>query len=148
ALTEFTVEAIPASEEGKPGAKPEKIKIVRASADINLPERALDPKFQNVKAANSKNAPRVTGPVDYAIDGKDNTAWGIDAGPGLRNQSRKAVFNFEKPVSFPAGTVFHIYLAINHGGANSDDNENNNLGRIRVSATTAADPVADPLPHN
>ena len=35
---------------------------------------------------------RVTGPIEYAIDGKDETAWGIDAGPGRRNQPRKAVF--------------------------------------------------------
>ena len=28
---------------------------------------------------------------------------------------------------------------MNHGGANSDDNENNNLGRIRLSVTAAAD---------
>jgi hypothetical protein len=44
---------------------------------------------------------RVTGPAEFAIDGKDETAWGIDAGPGLRNQSRKAVFTLAAPVSFP-----------------------------------------------
>ena len=41
---------------------------------------------------------RVTGPIEFAIDGSDDTAWGIDAGPGLRNQPRKAVFNFDKPI--------------------------------------------------
>ena len=30
----------------------------------------------------SPSKKRVTGPVDFAIDGKDETAWGIDAGPG------------------------------------------------------------------
>ena len=34
----------------------------------------------------------MTGPVAFAIDGKDETAWGIDVGPGRRNQPRKAVF--------------------------------------------------------
>ena len=33
--------------------------------------------------------------ADATIDGRDDTAWGIDAGPGLRNQPRKAVFDFE-----------------------------------------------------
>ena len=37
------------------------------------------------------------GPVEFAIDGKDDTAWGIDVGPGRRNQPRKAVFTLEKP---------------------------------------------------
>ena len=45
----------------------------------------------------------MTGPAQFAIDGKDETAWGIDAGPGLRNQSRKAVFNLATPVSYPEG---------------------------------------------
>jgi hypothetical protein len=36
----------------------------------------------------------------------------------------------------------------NHGGWNSDDNMNNNLGRFRLSITTAPDVVADPLPAN
>jgi len=44
--------------------------------------------------------------------------------------------------------VLSLYLKMNHGGANSDDNENNNLGRIRLSVTSAADAKADPLPQN
>ncbi len=139
ALTEFIVEAAPA--DGP--AKIQKVKIVKATADINPPETPLQPKF-----ADNSGKKRVTGPVQYAIDSNDDTAWGIDAGPGRRNQSRKAVFNFEKPVSFPGGTVFNIYLAMMHGGANSDDNENNNLGRVRLSVTIAPDPHADPLPQN
>ena len=39
-----------------------------------------------------------------------------------------------------------FYLKQNHGGWNSDDNQNNNLGRMRLSITTAPDAVADPLP--
>jgi hypothetical protein len=139
ALTEFMVEAAPANDP----AKVQKIKIVKATADINPPETPLEAKFQD-----KKGSKRVTGPVQYAIDGNNDTAWGIDAGPGERNQSRKAVFNFEKPVSFPAGTIFNIYLAMMHGGDNSDDNENNNLGRVRVSITAAPDAVADSLPQS
>ena len=52
----------------------------------------------------------MTGPIDFAIDGKDETAWGIDTGPGRRNQPRKAVFIAEKPVSFPPG-LLTFYLS-------------------------------------
>jgi hypothetical protein len=37
-------------------------------------------------------------------------------------------------------------LTQNHGGWNSDDNQNNNLGRFRFSVTAAAEAKADPLP--
>ena len=89
---------------------------------------------------------RVTGPIAYAIDGKDETAWGIDAGPGRRNVPRNAVFVLEKPVSFPAGTILTFKLTQRHGGWNSDDNQNNNLGRFRFSVTDRPDAAADPCP--
>ncbi len=137
ALTEFEVEAAPGSDP----KKTTKIKIVRATADYNQPERELEPIFND-----KSNRRRVTGPVEFAIDGKDETAWGIDAGPGLRNQPRKAVFVAEKPISNEGGTILTFYLKQNHGGWNSDDNQNNNLGRMRLAITTAPDAAADPLP--
>ena len=45
------------------------------------------------------------GPVAFAIDGKDDTAWGIDAGPGRRNVPRNAVFVPDRPLDFPNGVV-------------------------------------------
>src|ERR1035438_1180410 len=59
---------------------------------------------------------------------------------------RKAVFDFEKAVQNSAGSILNLYLKEDHGGWNSDDNENNNLGRIRLSVTDASGAVADPLP--
>jgi hypothetical protein len=56
------------------------------------------------------------------------------------------VFVAEKPISNEGGTILTFYLKQNHGGWNSDDNQNNNLGRVRLSITTAPEPVADPLP--
>lgn len=137
ALTEFTIEATDAS---NPAMK-EGVKIVKVTADYSNPERPLESNFYD-----KSDKKRVTGPVEFAIDGKDETAWGIDAGPGRRNQPRKAVFVAEKPFGFPGGTILNISLKQNHGGWNSDDHMNNNLGRFRISATTVADPVADPLP--
>lgn len=137
ALTEFEVTAAPVSDPQKTTI----IKIVKATADYNQPERELEPIFDD----KSKRR-RVTGPIEYAIDGKDETAWGIDAGPGLRNQPRKAVFVAEEPIKNEGGTILTFYLKQNHGGWNSNDNQNNNLGRFRFSLTTAPGAAADPLP--
>ena len=128
ALTEFRVEAAPADGKGSSIA----VKFSRATADVNPPETPLESIFDD-----KSGKKRVTGPIGFAIDGKNETAWGIDVGPGRRNQPRKAVFTAEKPVGFPGGTILTFHLAQNHGGWNSDDNQNNNLGRFRLSITTA-----------
>jgi hypothetical protein len=136
ALTEFTVEAVDAAD----SSKKQFAKFVKVTADYSNPERALEPNFFD-----KSDKKRVTGAIDFAIDGKDETAWGIDAGPGRRNQPRKAVFVAEQPVGFPGGTILNISLKQNHGGWNSDDHMNNNLGRFRISATTILNVTADPL---
>ena len=138
ALTQFDVEVAPADD---PKATPKPVKIASATADLNLPEAGLDPMYDD----RSKKR-RVTGPIEFAVDGNDDTAWGVDAGPHLRNQPRKAVFTFAEPVGFPGGTLLTIYLKQNAGGWNSDDNQNHNLGRIRLALTTAERATADPLP--
>ncbi len=137
ALTEISIEAINAA---KPSEKVA-VKLVSATADYANPERVLEANFFD-----KTDKRRVTGPVAFAIDGKDETAWGIDAGPGRRNQPRNAVFVFDKPVGYEGGTVLKVTLKQNHGGWNSDDHMNNNLGRFRLSATTAENPTADPMP--
>ena len=139
ALTEFEVEAAPVSDP----TKVTKIKLVKATADFNQPERDLEPIFYD-----KTNRKRITGPIEFAIDGKDETAWGLDAGPGQRNVPRKAVFVAEAPINIEGTAIITFYLKQNHGGWNSDDNQNNNLGRTRLSVTTAKDAVADPLPTN
>ncbi|MFO0930155.1 MAG: DUF1553 domain-containing protein [Gemmataceae bacterium] len=53
----------------------------------------------------------------------------------------------DKPIELPAGAVLTFHLKQMHGGWNSDDNQNNNLGRFRFSVTSAERPVADPLPR-
>ena len=139
ALTEFEVEAAPKNDP----KRVTKVRIVRATTDFSQPERELESMFDD----RSKRK-RITGPIEFAIDGKEETAWGIDAGPGQRNVPRQAVFVAETPISNQeaGGTILTIYLKQNHGGWNSDDNQNNNLGRIRVAVTSAANAVADPIP--
>ncbi|MBI3860614.1 MAG: DUF1553 domain-containing protein, partial [Planctomycetia bacterium] len=137
ALTEFKVKV-------KPVGKPDQatwIKFAKATADVNPPEKLLEAIYND-----KSNKKRVTGPIDYAIDGKDETAWSIDQGPGRRNKPRKAVFVSEIPMVNPQGFELEVHLVQNHGGWNSDDNQNHNLGRFRLSVTSAPEPSADPLP--
>ena len=134
ALTEFEVEAAPSDAP----EKREPVKIVAATADPALAEAPLEPFFDD-----ESNQPRVTGPVDFAIDGNENTAWGIDEGPGRRNLARKAVFVAEHPVSHPRGTLLTFYLSQKHGGRY---HRNQNLGRFRLSVTTVPQTSVDPLP--
>jgi len=137
ALTEFRVEAAPADGKGKPAP----VKFSKATADVNPPEAPLDRIFDD-----KSKKKRVTGPVGFAIDGKNETAWGIDVGPYRRNQPRQAVFTAEKPVAFAGGTILTFHLVQNHGGWNSDDNQNHNLGRFRLAITTVPGATADPVP--
>jgi hypothetical protein len=139
ALTEFKVEATDAQ---NPTNKVT-VKFVSATADFSNSEKELEPEF-----GDRSGKKRVYGPVAYAIDGKDDTAWGIDAGPGRRNVARQAVFIPESPLAFSNGVVLDFRLQQNHGGANSDDNQNHNLGRFRISVTAATNVVADPIPAN
>jgi hypothetical protein len=138
ALTEFQMEAAPLDDPMKTIS----LKFTSVTADVNPAERELDKSFDD----RSKRR-RVTGPIEYANDGNELTAWGIDIGPGRSNFPRKAVFVLEKPLEFPRGARLTFKLAQNHGGWNSDDNQNNNLGRFRFAVTSADHAVADPLPN-
>lgn len=138
ALSEFMVDAWPKSDP----QKKTRLKVVAASADYDQRERELEANFYD-----KTNDRRITGPVRLAMDGDAKTAWGIDAGPGRRNQPRKAVFRLEAPIDLGDEVELLFSLQQNHGGWNSDDHMNNNLGRFRISATTApGDVAADPLP--
>jgi Protein of unknown function (DUF1553)/Protein of unknown function (DUF1549)/Planctomycete cytochrome C len=138
ALTEFKVEVADIREP----AKKTKVKLEKATADYSNPERPLEPNFDD-----QTKRRRITGSVEYAIDGKDETAWGIDAGPGRRNQPRKAVFATSQNVAQPGGTVVNFRLTQRHGGWNSNDHMNNNLGRFRLSVCGDGNAIADPLPQ-
>ena len=137
ALTEFSVEAAPANA----ADKSQKVTFATATADVNPPEAPLDPIFDD-----RSKRDRVTGPVTYAMDGKDETAWGFDLGPGRRNQAWTAVFQAAQPLENAEGSILTFYIQQNHGGWNSDDNQNNNLGRFRLSITNTQAPQANPVP--
>jgi hypothetical protein len=65
----------------------------------------------------------------------------------LRNQPHNAVFEAAAPIANPQGTLLTFLLSQKHGGWNSDDNQNHNLGRFRLSITTTPGAMADPLPR-
>ncbi len=142
ALSEFKVTA---AELGRPTNTVE-VKFVRATADFSNPEKPLEPEFQSERRKRSGGDRRTYGPVAHAIDGNPDTAWGIDAGPGRRNVERQAVFIPEKAIEFENGVVLTFHLQQNHGGDNSDDNQNHNLGRWRISVTPDREAEADPIP--
>lgn len=131
-LSEFKVEAI---KEGKPAA----VKFGKATADLSSsPDTTVHPNFNEKTPVK-----RVFGPVSYALDGDNNTAWSSDLGPGRRNFESVAVFAAEKPLE--AGQ-YTIRLVQNIGGWNSDDLQAAQLGRFRLSVTTVANPECDPVP--
>jgi Protein of unknown function (DUF1553)/Protein of unknown function (DUF1549)/Planctomycete cytochrome C len=138
ALSEFEVEAAPADAPDKKV----RVKFSRATADVEVPETPLESIFDD-----KSGKKRIVGPVSFAIDGNNDTAWGIDVGPGRRNQERKAVFTLATPIANASGTVLTFQLAQMHGGWNSDDNQSCNLGRFRLSITSTENAVADPLPQ-
>jgi hypothetical protein len=139
ALTEFNVESSSTSEPDKR----DKLKFASATADVNPSERPLDKTFDDL----SKKR-RVTGPIEYANDGNELTAWTTEIGPARSNVPRKAVFVLDKPLESKGPVRLRFKLSQQHGGWNSDDNQNNNLGRFRFSVTDAEKPVADPVPND
>ncbi|MDX2039924.1 MAG: PSD1 and planctomycete cytochrome C domain-containing protein [Acidobacteriota bacterium] len=137
AITEFEATAAPANDP----KKITKLKFAKATADVSVPERDLEAIFDDQSGRR-----RTVGPVEFAIDGKNETAWTIDAGPALRNQPRKAVFTLEKPITMTGDILLTFNISQNHGGWNNNDNQQNQPGRMRLSYTTAPNAVADPLP--
>jgi len=128
ALTEFEVSIAPADQP----EKTRNIKFVKAWADANPAKSDLPAVYHN---KDPKTEDRVTGPVDYAIDGDHKTAWSTDVGPGRRNQDRHIVFIPEEPIAEEGDVILSFTLRQLHGGWNSDDNQNYLLGRYRFSVT-------------
>ena len=110
-----------------------RIAIEWAEADVNPAQSALDQTIFPHKEGKQ----RIVGGIDFAIDGCEETAWSTDIGPGRRNRPRNAIFRLAEPAGFAGGAILTIKLVTRHGGWNSDDNQNQNLGRWRLSYTEA-----------
>jgi mono/diheme cytochrome c family protein len=121
-VTEFVVEAAPAD---KPEAV-EKIVLTEATSDFALKDF----------------------PVGNTIDGNQKTHWSSDAGPVRRNQDRRIVFAAKSPVGFAEGTILKLQLLQKRDETIITAGTQPNIGRFRLSVTTAPNPKADPLPSN
>ena len=141
AVTEFEVDIAPAAEHWKYT----RLKFVKAAASVNPEESRLPPMYRD---RNPEKDDRITGPIEFAIDGSLKTAWTTDIGPGRRNVDHQAVFVLDKPVDFKGDVVVSIRPVMKHGGWNSDDNQNYLLGRYRFSVTKSADADTDVIPES
>jgi hypothetical protein len=128
ALTEFEATVTPKNS----SQQAYKVKFVHAYSDVAADREFLKPCFRQKDAAKDE---RVTGPISYAIDGDAKTAWTTDRGIGRRNQDCHAIFIPEAPIDISHGATIAVDLKMNHGGWNSDDNQNYLLGRYRLSYT-------------
>lgn len=134
ALSEFDIRFAPAAMPIDNFDNWTKIEIASAIADVNPPVRTLGAEFPS-----KDEVKRLTGPIEFAIDGKVETAWTTDIDPGRRNQARYAIFKLAEPLEVPPGSQIAVRPGQMHGGWNSDDNQTNNMGRFRISVTDAVD---------
>ncbi len=74
-------------------------------------------------------------PVAAAIDGDPKTGWSVDPQEGLRHV---AIFETQYPIGFSGGTTLTFTLKQGERG--------HNIGRLRLSATTAKRPIPLPRP--
>jgi hypothetical protein len=119
----------------------EKIALTNAVADIEAPDQLLAAPFAR------KDEKRRIGPASYLIDGKDETAWTTDLGPGRRNEDAQVVINFAtNSWTASEGTFLKFWLKFRHGGDDGHGRHNSFLGRFRLALTSADNPHADPLP--
>jgi mono/diheme cytochrome c family protein len=119
-LTDFSVDAAPA-------AKPD------ALSKVVLSDPTTD--FE-----------RSDFPVKNVNDGNSKTHWNGDAGPGRRNQDREIVFAASQPAGFDGGTILNFQVVQKFDETIDLRGGKPNIGRFRISVTTAANPKADPLP--
>jgi mono/diheme cytochrome c family protein len=136
AISELYVEARPAGSTNEW----QKIALTNATADFATAERPPEQFFHK------QDDKRVIGPASFLVDGKDETAWGPDRGPGRRHADSQAVLQFATNGWAGAnGTELKIWFKYRHGGEDAHGRQNNYLGRFRLALTTADDPKATPL---
>lgn len=72
-----------------------------AKADFESPVRPMGPYF-----AKGDDDKRRLGPAAFAFDGKEETAWSPDRGPGRRNAPVEVTAVFQEPLQLAAGAQF------------------------------------------
>jgi hypothetical protein len=138
AISELEVEVRPL---GKADAPWSRVTLQDATADFAEPEHRLEAPYRT--GADDK---RMVGPASFLIDGKEETAWGADRGPGRRHEDIQWVARFSPTNRWPEGPAeVKVQLKYRHGGTDAHGRHNQFLGRFRVSVTTDPNPAADGL---
>jgi hypothetical protein len=125
ALKDIQLEVAPAADAEKRAA----VAWAGASADFEEPQKPEGATLQDPKA-------RLYGPVRFAADGEERTAWTIDAGPGRRNVDREAVFVAKEPFGLAGGSELTFHFT-----------QEDEIACFRLAVTTADGAAADPLPR-
>ncbi|MDX1962609.1 MAG: PSD1 and planctomycete cytochrome C domain-containing protein [Pirellulales bacterium] len=109
-----------------------RIPIKSVTADFAEAERPLEEFFR--KGNDDK---RVVGPASFLADGKEDTAWGCDRGPGRRHTESTAVLTLGEGngVTFDKPVELRVTLKYRHGGNDAHGRHNQFLGRFRLSVT-------------
>jgi hypothetical protein len=106
------------------------------AAPLNEPTKAVKLELHHATATFSQGGY----PVGNAIDNNPATGWAVSPQFG-RNHT--AVFELKKPLTLPAGAVLSFTLDQRYSG------KDHNIGRFRLSVTTAPPPVGvSSLPDN
>ncbi|MDA7882020.1 PSD1 and planctomycete cytochrome C domain-containing protein [Akkermansiaceae bacterium] len=130
------------------GPTPDKltpVKLQNAVASVNPPDSPLNQSRHPIDAKGSKDE-RVTGGAAYAIDGNIKTAWTTDQGYGRSNAPQAITFELAEPLANPGSLHMKTLLDQRHGGFNSDDNQNFNVGKFRMSFSSELPNNLDQLP--
>jgi hypothetical protein len=105
--------------------------ISATASPKDKPEEATPVKITRATADFAQNM----FPVEHAFDGNGKTGWAVD---GQGRKDRTAVFYFEKPVGFAAGTKFTVKLEQQYGGKHTIARLRASLGKpAEVTATVA-----------
>lgn len=143
AISELVLEIKP-----KSGGEWKKLEWRGATADFAQADQPLDAFFRKTeKDKDGKEKPdnRRVGPADYLVDGKEETAWGTDRGPGRRHAECEWVGALKEPAGAAEGVQVRVTLKYRHGGADPHGRHNHFLGRFRLALTTEKEPRAEPL---
>jgi hypothetical protein len=146
ALSEFELRTAPDGTEIKTFDDWTPVAFESVVADVNPVTRTLSGEYPGSR--NAAEETRTVGPAAFAIDGDRDTAWTTDIDPGRRNQSRYAAFTLSEPLEVDADAQLAIRLVQMHGGYKPPANQNNNVGRFRISVTGDGDVPGDAIPEN
>lgn len=121
------------------------LKLQNAVASVNPADAKLNSKIYPLDAKRSPDD-RITGKAHYAIDGDAKTAWTTDRGYGRSNVPQSITFELAEPLENEGKVRIQTNLVQKHGGWNSDENQNFNIGRVRMSFSADLPNVLDQLP--